>query len=47
MASNEPIHLFPNIDGDHPEVTEIESMCMNCHQNVSLAINSRTFLLMF
>lgn len=26
--------LFQDIDGDQ-EVTEIESLCMNCHENVS------------
>jgi hypothetical protein len=40
MATNEPIQLFPDIDGDNPQITQIESLCMNCHENVS---KTRTF----
>jgi len=29
--------LFQDIDGDQ-QVTEIESMCMNCHENVCLSV---------
>lgn len=29
--------LFQDIDGDQ-EVTEIESLCMNCHENVCIAL---------
>lgn len=28
--------IFRNINADDPEVTEIESFCVNCHANVSI-----------
>lgn len=31
--------MFRDIDGgdEDPEVTEVESMCMSCHENVSIS----------
>lgn len=42
-AKAEPIYL--NLSADDPDLgtTEIESMCMNCHDNVSKTISSRKF----
>lgn len=36
MAS-QPEQIFLNLSADDPDLgtTEIESMCMNCHKNVS------------
>lgn len=33
MATSEPV--FKNLDASDAEVTEIESLCVNCHANVS------------
>lgn len=34
-GDNNPAPLFRHIDADDdPEVTEIESLCMNCHEQV-------------
>lgn len=32
MSASKPV--FKNIDADESEVTEIESLCINCHENV-------------
>jgi hypothetical protein len=43
MANPEPIFL--NLSADDPDLgtTEIESMCMNCHKNVSKFIFNLEF----
>lgn len=33
--NNTPIFRELNADDPDPEATEIESLCMNCHSNVS------------
>ena len=36
----EPIFRDISADDDKPEVTELESLCLACHENVSLLILS-------
>ena len=33
-ASEVKERLFPELDGDDTGVTELESLCMNCHEQV-------------
>lgn len=33
--SDKPLFRQIEPDDDSPEITEIESLCMNCHENVS------------
>lgn len=38
MGSTKPIFRELNADDPEPEATEIESLCVNCHANVSIKI---------
>lgn len=37
-ALNKPLFRDINADDDDPEITEMESLCMHCHESVSLVV---------